>query len=104
MTALEFAAIAALVTASMTLVDYAHARYSVEMYDHRRDARVDLPRWRRPLYRAAVWSLVQWGSASAGFVVTVTISMWFLPFEAAGLFMGTILGGSRRESRGVEQS
>lgn len=74
--------IAILVTASMAGVDFCHARYVREMMDGR-------------VYHAGFWSVGQWSAASIGFVVAVKISMWYLPFEAVGLFLGTILGGRR---------
>src|SRR5690606_37796921 len=46
-------------------------------------------------FKAALWSVGQWSAASVGFVVAVKISIWYLPFEALGLFLGTLLGGHR---------
>ncbi len=42
--------------------------------------------------KASLWSVGQWSAASVGFVVAVKVSMWYLPFEAAGLAIGTYLG------------
>lgn len=100
MSALEFIGLAALVTATMAAVDFAHARYALAMVEVRRLQ--DQGRaWRRELVAAAAWSVLQWGSASVAFVVTVKVSLWFLPFEALGLFAGTLIGGSRRTTSGV---
>jgi hypothetical protein len=89
-----FIGIAMAVTVTMAGVDYAHARYALEMAEVRRRA----PGWRKNLRRAANWSVVQWAAAAVGFYVSVRVSMWFLPFEAAGLWAGTQLGGTREGS------
>ena len=78
--------IAILVTATMAGVDYCHARYVCALLENR-------------IYRAALWSVGQWMAASVGFVVAVKISMWYLPFEAAGLFFGTLLGARRKREQ-----
>lgn len=65
-----------LVFCAMAMVDFAHTRYVQAVHD--RDAEL-----------AARWSVVQWGSSIVGFVVAVKVSMWALPFEAAGLYYGT---------------
>jgi hypothetical protein len=57
-------------------IAFAHARYA--------NARDDL----RPL-AAATWDVVSWGAAVIGFIVAIKLSLWALPFEAAGLFVGT---------------
>lgn len=75
---IEAAALAVLVLASSAAIDFAHARY------------VQAVTARRQL-RAAVWSVTQWCAASVGFVVAVKVSLWLLPFEAAGLFLGSLL-------------
>lgn len=95
MTALEFSVLALLVTATMAAVDYAHARYVLAM-DRVRvvDAR-GLPWWRRPVHAAAGWSVLQWAAAAVGFIVSVRVTMWLLPFEAIGLYLGTVLAGRR---------
>ena len=74
--------LALLVTVTMAGVDYCHAKYTRAMLEGR-------------VYHAAFWSVGQWSAASVGFVVAVKVSMWYLPFEALGLFCGTILGGRR---------
>ncbi len=67
-----------LVLVSSAAIDYAHARYA-----YARDAG-----WR---WRAAAWSTAQWCGACVGFLVAVKVSLWLLPFEAAGLAIGTWL-------------
>ena len=94
MTWLEAVGYALLVTVTMAMVDFAHAKYSLAMVEVRRGGR-------SYLHQAARWSVVQWGAAAVGFVVAVRVSMWFLPFEAAGLYIGTWLGGTRERSPGV---
>lgn len=92
---LRFAGLAVLVTMTMAAVDYAHAGYSLAMIEHRKDPRKDLRWWHRPLHVAARWSVAQWGAAAVGFVVAVRVSMWLLPFEGLGLYLGTTWGGTR---------
>ncbi len=84
MSVLEFIGLALLVTVTMGTVDYAHARYSLAMADVRRGEPAR--------HRAARWSVVQWAAASVGFVVAVKVSIWFLPMEAVGLYLGTWFG------------
>lgn len=98
-----FAVLAALVTATMAAVDIAHARYALAMVEVRRFQERGLP-WRRALYHAAAWSVIQWGAAGVALVVTMRVSLWFLPFEALGLFVGTLIGGSRKPSQGLERA
>jgi hypothetical protein len=73
---------AILVTVTMAAVDYCHANYNGAMMARR-------------TVQAAFWSVGQWAAAAVGFVVAVKISMWYLPFEALGLFVGTLLGARR---------
>jgi len=70
---------------SATLIDYAHARCVVAIAD-------------RAPHRAAIWSLVQWGGATVGFIIAVKVTFWVLPFEAAGLYAGTLLAIRPRAS------
>jgi hypothetical protein len=116
MTTIAYIGLAALVTATMATVDFAHARYSLAMQDHRRrvlESGLYVPRWlmvrdwrhwRGPLHIAARWSLVQWGAATVGFVLAVRVTMWLLPFEGLGLWIGTLLGGTRSDSSRVDQA
>lgn len=71
-------ALAVLVFASAVVIDYAHARYA-----RARDAGRRWP--------AVAWGTLQYGAASIGFVAAVTVSVWLLPFEAAGLALGTAI-------------
>lgn len=66
------------VLVSSAAIDYAHARYVQALGAGRR-------------HGAARWSVVQWAAASVGFVIAVKVSVWLLPFEAAGLYLGTLL-------------
>lgn len=67
-----------LVLISATLIDFAHARCVVAIAQ-------------RAPYRAAVWSLLQWAGATVGFIVAVKVTFWVLPFEALGLYIGTVV-------------
>lgn len=67
-----------LVFASSAAIDYAHARYAYARDAHRR-------------WSAANWSALQWCAASVGFVVAVKVSLWLLPAEALGLWVGTLV-------------
>ncbi len=95
MTTIELGLLAVLVTLTMGAVDFAHARYALAMMRVRRGEH-------QALHVAARWSVVQWGAASIGFIVSVKVSMWLLPFEGLGLYLGTMLGG-RRGSPAVER-
>lgn len=76
--------IAIMVTATMTGVDFCLARYTRAMLEGR-------------VLNAACWSVGQWGCATVGFVVAVKLSIWYLPFEGLGLFLGSWLGGRKLE-------
>lgn len=88
MTVLQFIGLAVLVTITMGAVDFAHARYAMAMMRFRSGDR-------KALHVAARWSVLQWGAAAIGFIVSVRISMWLLPFEGLGLYLGTWFGGRR---------
>lgn len=64
---------------TMAGVDFCHAQYTRALITG------------FPLL-AALWSVAQWTCASVGFVVAVKISIYYLPFEALGLMIGTYLG------------
>lgn len=74
--------LAILVFFTMAGVDFCHAKYVRAML-----AGKALP--------AAFWSVGQWMAASVGFVIAVKVSMWYLIFEAMGLFVGSLLGTLR---------
>lgn len=99
---LRFVGLAVAVTATMMMVDFAGARHSLALYEHRKSGWrpswrevLRLRHWRTPLHAASRWSVVQWGAATVGFVVAVKVSIWFVPFEGLGLKLGTLLGGTR---------
>lgn len=77
------ALLALAVFAAAVTIDFSHARYVRAMISGHR-------------YAAATWSVVQWSGAIVGFVIAVRHSMWVLPFEAAGLFVGTLLGSANQ--------
>ncbi len=66
------------VFASAITIDFAHARCIVAIGD-------------RAGQRAARWSLVQWMASTVGILVAFKVTLWVLPFEAAGLYVGTLL-------------
>lgn len=84
-------ALCLLVFASSTLIDFAHARCVVAIGD-------------AAAHRASRWSVLQWGGATVGFLVAVKVTLWALPFEAAGLYLGTFLAVRRTAppQQGVE--
>lgn len=63
---------------SATLIDFAHARCVVAIA-------AGAP------HRAAMWSILQWAGATVGFIIAVKVTFWVLPFEAAGLYLGTVI-------------
>jgi hypothetical protein len=67
-----------LVFCATCALDYAHTNYVMAVHDRRR-------------YKAAAWSVLQWCAATIGFVVAVKVSLYLLPFEALGLYVGTLL-------------
>ena len=74
-----------LVFASSTLIDFANTRYILAVSDNK-------------AYRAGVWSVLQWLSGLVGFLVAIKITLWMLPIEMCGLYVGTVI--SLRTSRG----
>jgi len=85
--------IALLVTVAMAAVDFCQSQYT-NAITRKMD---DKPR--PDTLKAMFWSVGQWGAATVGFVVAVKLSMWYLPFEAAGLALGTFLGARRLEKQ-----
>lgn len=71
--------IAFLVMITMAGVDYCHAQYTRSLISGH-------------AFVTSLWSVAQWTCASVGFVVAVKISIYYLPFEALGLMVGTYLG------------
>jgi hypothetical protein len=53
-------------------------------------------------HRAARWSVLQWLSSLVGFIVAVKITMWMLPVEMLGLYVGT--WWSMRNNRNKDDS
>lgn len=64
-------------------LDYAHVRYAEDRDQLR-------------AHGAATWSVAQWVAATVGFVVAVRVSLWVLPAEALGLYVGTWIGVQRK--------
>lgn len=69
---------------SATMIDYAHARCVVAIQAG-------------AAHRAALWSMVQWAGATVGFIIAVKVTFWVLPFEAAGLYTGTMLAVGKHQ-------
>ena len=82
MTTSTFIAFACLVFVASCTIDFAHTRYVQAVTAGRR-------------HQAAAWSVLQWMAASIGFVVAIRVTMWVLPLEAAGLYVGTLLAVER---------
>lgn len=68
---------------SATLIDFAHARCVVAIQAG-------------AAHRAAGWSMLQWAGATVGFMIAVKVTFWVLPFEAAGLYAGTLIAVGRQ--------
>lgn len=75
----EYLVLAALITAACACVDYAATRYIKAVQARSRKD-------------AALWSVLQWGAASVGFIVAIKVSLYLLPFEALGLALGSYYG------------
>lgn len=80
-----------LVFCASVFIAFAHACYA-----RARDAL-------HPL-RASLWDVASWGAAVVGFVVALKLSMWALPFEAAGLFVGTYVVVARARAARSEDA
>ncbi len=75
---IEFILLAVLVFVASVAIDFCHAWYV--------DAVVAL---NGP--RAGLASAAQWLAGTVGFVVAIKVSLWLLPFECLGLYVGTRL-------------
>lgn len=69
--------IAILVFFSAAAIDFANTRYVMAVGEGRARA-------------AAKWSVLQWCSSLVGFLVAVKITLWMLPVEMLGLYVGTL--------------
>ena len=76
------AILCAVVFLASALIDFAHARGIVAIGE-------------RAGHRAARWSLAQWIGSTIGFLIAMKVTCWVLPFEAAGLYVGTVLAVRR---------
>lgn len=75
---MEFGMLAVLVFTASVCIDFCHAWYVNAINS------LDGP-------RAGLASAAQWLAGTIGFVVAVKISLWLLPFECLGLYVGTRL-------------
>ena len=82
MRVLAFVALAVVVAASAAAVDFAGARYARALVEPRAHA-------------ASRWSVVQGIVGSVGFIVAVKVTLWTLPFEALGWYLGTYLAARK---------
>ena len=95
MSVLVLIGLAMVVAAGAGCVDYAHARYVRTLQEP-----VGTPGRR---HRAARWSLAGWLAMAVGFVAVVKFSLWLLPAEGLGYYIGTYLGsGSPNGTRLVK--
>jgi hypothetical protein len=78
-----------IVFASAITIDFAHARCIVAIGDHAGQ-------------RAARWSMVQWTASTIGILVAFKVTLWVLPCEAIGLYVGTLLA-VRTQRRQLKQ-
>lgn len=78
---LAFVALGLMVMIATAAVDFAHARYVRSLVGARR-------------HSAARWSVVQGAASAVGFVLAVKVTLWLIPFELAGLYLGTWIGGT----------
>lgn len=93
-TFVETLGVCLLVFVCSCLVDFAHARYVQSV--HQTSIAREYQERQKARHHAAAWSLGQWMSATVGFVVAVKLTLWALPFEAAGLYLGTLIGIPRQ--------
>lgn len=80
--------LALLVFFSAMGIDYANTRYVKAVDDNR-------------AHHAAAWSVMQWSCGLAGFLVALKVTLWMLPIEALGLYVGTRLSMSNALPRAV---
>ncbi len=78
--------LAILVFISAAGIDWCAARYTMAV--GRSDA-----------HRAALWSCGQWLAGTVGFLIVVKVSMWLLPVEGLGLYIGTRLAMRQTPSK-----
>lgn len=73
-----FALLAILVFVSAVLIDVCNTQYVKAVA-------------RNQPHQAAVYSVLQWVSSLIGFIIAFKVTLWLLPFEALGLYVGTRL-------------
>ena len=40
-------------------------------------------------HRAGLWSVTQWAASLVGFLIAFKVTLWMLPIEMVGLYVGT---------------
>ena len=83
--------IALLVTVTMASVYFCDVRYTRALLANR-------------IYQSGLWGVTGWGAATVGFVIAVKLSMYYLPFEACGVFIGIVTSGKVKNRRNNEAS
>ncbi len=79
MSPIEFILCGLAVVLSTASVDYAHAKHIRALEARAR-------------HKAAQWSVAQWLASALGFILIVKVSVYLLPFEACGLYLGSWYG------------
>ena len=82
---MTFVLMALAVFVSSAVIDYCHAHYVSAFVDGS--------------YLAMCWTAAQAAAGSVGFILAVKVTMWFLPFELAGLATGTGFAIRRKRAR-----
>jgi hypothetical protein len=71
------------VALSFATMDYCAAKYVRAMIDAKRHV-------------SARWAVAQWAASAVGFVLVIKVTLWLMPFEAVGIYVGSWLGSKRR--------
>lgn len=82
-----YALLALAIFAASAAIDYANAKYVLAVGERQR-------------HRAARWSVAQWAAGLFGFIVAVKFTLWLLPAEALGMYVGTFISVKPTGERG----
>lgn len=83
---LELIILGVVVFVSSACIDFANTRYVRAVGDDEAN-------------KAALWSILQWVSSLVGFLVAVKITLWMLPVEMLGLYVGTLVSMRTRGNK-----
>lgn len=86
MSPLAYAACAVLIVCTTCCVDFAHARWSQAITEKTKNLN----------HRAGRWSVAQAMATGVVFVFAVKVSIYLLPMEWCGLYLGSIFAGRSR--------